>query len=517
MSDYLRFEILEHFAYNERLSKAMVERTFGQHIHITKTNRSVKHHRPEILKAFEFLKKGKLIIELNTDPGLGRVYSRGRPQKYYKITEHGLKKLIADRRISNTQFWKVLLGYCSNIDTVLTPDKIKEFLIIFKSHYMRFQNHGFISHFEAFHALCKYWFKKDMLVSDGISISQKVLEVLATNSNISIDKLVGKVGESEPDVRKILSLYSYGHKSVDVFYDEDYEKENLKFLTQNIITINKNENGSTCELSLFGVILTFCIILYNKAGKLRRGLFLKEYSFQKYYDKIAYNYSHKLPLIFGKWPRLRQFLRAFAISNFEELLDEALIESRSDSASVITGGNNEIVQGILTIMQYNRSLMQDLVNAGTEVLGDDFWARFNPIVHLYLKDNIRFNKINSICAVLEEILIQLNLMSYKYPRRGLITFTTLDPNRILKQLEGAFAEEISALYYVNLLVHNAEIEDLSKDKIAGFYRQPLLSFQEDKRKLSIGDWVKDWTKDLSGIYKQISETIEGWSTHITFV
>ena len=89
MNDYLRFEILEHLACNGRSSKTMVEKAFGQHKHITKTNRSVRHHRQEISDGFEFLSKDGLIKELNIDPGQGRVHGRGRPQKYYKITRTG--------------------------------------------------------------------------------------------------------------------------------------------------------------------------------------------------------------------------------------------------------------------------------------------------------------------------------------------------------------------------------------------------------------------------------------------
>src|SRR5918996_101596 len=132
MENYLRFEILEHFAYNEKLSVAMVEKTFKQHKHTTRTNRSVEHHRPEISEAFEFLKEARLIIELKDKfPGPGRVLGRGRPHKYYRITEDGLRIFIADPRISKTQFWKGLYGYCLNSDIGLTIDKLEELLRIY--------------------------------------------------------------------------------------------------------------------------------------------------------------------------------------------------------------------------------------------------------------------------------------------------------------------------------------------------------------------------------------------------
>ena len=150
MDDYLRFEILEYLAYNGRSSKAMVEKAFSQHKHITKTNRVVRHHRPEISGNFGLLRAEGSIVELDTDPGQGKVYGRGRPQKYHKITEYGLKKLIADKRISNTHFWKVLFGYCSNNETILALDKLEEFLQTYLNHYMKFRNHGFTTYFDVF-------------------------------------------------------------------------------------------------------------------------------------------------------------------------------------------------------------------------------------------------------------------------------------------------------------------------------------------------------------------------------
>ena len=131
----------------------------------------------------------------------------------------------------------------------------------------------------------------------------------------------------------------------------------------------ESSDGLTYDLSLFGVMLTLLIILYNAVRQLKQGLYLEEYTFEEYCDKIAYNYSHKLPLIFGKWGHLRRILQGFAVYNLDVvLLDGALVNNESNSLSVTMKGNNEIFRGIRTILQYNNSLMRDLVNAGLEVL-----------------------------------------------------------------------------------------------------------------------------------------------------
>ena len=77
-----------------------------------------------------------------------------------------------------------------------------------------------------------------------------------------------------------------------------------------------------------------------------------------------------------------------------------------------------------------------------------------------LKDDTTFKKMNPMCAMVEEFMILLNPLWYRYPRLSLITFTTLDPNRILEQMEESFAEEISAFYYMNLLKPNIDVDEM---------------------------------------------------------
>jgi hypothetical protein len=511
---YLRTEVLEHFADHKLLSKSEVEREFSQHIHTTNTNRSVRHHRPEILEAFKYLENEKLIVnEGYANPGPGIPLGIGRPKARYRITEEGLKELIADKSISESQFWKILVSYSLN-HSILTLDELDKFLQIFLWRHLKYRDHGFATFIDVFYAIYNNWFKERILLSDRLSTLQKVLEVIALYPKITFNDLVEKVDESKSKIRKVLAMCSYGHGS-SVMINQDYKKENYEFVINNIITVNReNNDGLTFELSLFGIILTLLMVLYNDRLKLTQGLYLKEYSFEEYCDKIAHNYNHKLPLIFGKWAHLRQILQVFAIYNFVVvLLDEPPIESGSSSFSVNTEGKEQIFHGIRTIMQYNNGLMQDLVKAGTEALGDYFSVRFDLEALERLRNDKKFNKINPICAALEEIIILLNPLWYHYPRLSLITFTTLDPNRILKQMEEAFADEISAFYYMYFFNHNIKAENSSKVLTHNLEGQLSLLFQEVKTDPLLKDWVKKWTKDLSSIYKQISKNMEWWSSH----
>ncbi|MGH9995131.1 MAG: hypothetical protein ACRD4J_07840 [Nitrososphaeraceae archaeon] len=274
-----------------------------------------------ILESFNYLLISTIfIVEAGTDPGKGKVYGRGKPQKYYKVTEYGLKRLIADNRISKTQFWEVLRGYCSNNETILPLDKLEEFLLIYIDHYIRFRNHGFATYVDLLHAFCNNGFTERILMSERIPTFQKVLEVLAINPKITFNDLAEKVAESESNVKEVLSLYSYSQRSfqdIDIIIN-DYSNENSDSIKENIIAVKQEkDDGLTYELTLFGVMLILLIILYNDTKKLRHELYIKNYSFKKYCDKIAHNYSHKLPLVFGKWAHLRQILQVSAIYNFD--------------------------------------------------------------------------------------------------------------------------------------------------------------------------------------------------------
>jgi hypothetical protein len=71
-------------------------------------------------------------------------------------------------------------------------------------------------------------------------------------------------------------------------------------------------------------------------------------------------------------------------------------------------GNEEVFQGIRKILQFNNNLMQDLVNAGTEVLGGYFLVRRDFSALERIKDDLTFKKMNLVCALLEEIVLLLN-------------------------------------------------------------------------------------------------------------
>ena len=90
------------------------------------------------------------------------------------------------------------------------------------------------------------------------------------NPKIPFDNLIEKVNESESNVNEVLSLYSYLPRSFQDtdFINNDYSKEKFDFINQNIFAVNQEKDDDlTYELSLFGVMLTLLIVLYNDMKK----------------------------------------------------------------------------------------------------------------------------------------------------------------------------------------------------------------------------------------------------------
>ena len=74
-----------------------------------------------------------------------------------------------------------------------------------------------------------------------------------------------------------------------------------------LIVSSETARGTEYSLSLFGVMLAISLIrnFYNYPNQF---LFYKDVGQEEYIDTIAENFSHKVPLIFGKWKLLKSEL-----------------------------------------------------------------------------------------------------------------------------------------------------------------------------------------------------------------
>ena len=245
--------------------------------------------------------------------------------------------------------------------------------------------------------------------------AQKVIEVLSINPKIPFEELVKETGESEEEIRQVLTNYSYTYNSSNR-HSKIYDSRYAGMLVHNIIITAQNIDKQSFEL--FGLMLSLDLIRNHKLGILKCGLFFEGFSQQDYYDKIASKYIEKLPLIFGKWNELKKNLKIYAAYNFDIVLAE-----RFPSASIKFGGNKEFCEGIRTIISYNGKLMLDFALAAKE-------------------HDVR--KIPNLYAKFHEVMMLTDPSSPGYHHYS-------GPSiRILRKMEETFAHEITALYYLNL-------------------------------------------------------------------
>ena len=334
----LQLEILACLVLRGNLSKGMVESLLKNRTHA------------DIINAFNKLELENRIKKSGYEP-----YTRGRKQYHYVITYSGLELLITDNP-HPSKFWKVLFGYCHH-NNGLPSDKVEEFYNLFKEKFLKYRNQSFSFQLDIFDNMCDKWLREMILNSNGLNLEQKIIEILAINPGITFEELAEKTGiESISDVNNCLSVYtleSYrplNDRTVYLYQESIGKRHNKKYwdLLQHSVIIVKisKDNIKTYELSLIGVILALLLVRYHDRGSLKHGLYYNNFSFSDYYDKIAYNYQNRLPLIFGKWNLLKKALGLYAAYNFDVILDKEIRTREIDKISINRGGNKELYDGI---------------------------------------------------------------------------------------------------------------------------------------------------------------------------
>lgn len=522
---YLRLDILYCLARNGKLSKSMVEDKLRGQIHITKTNNRVKHHRPEILQAFNYLESKGLIKKLNTDPGPGLTYKKGRPKTYFTITEDGLKVLLSYDRLSASRFWEIMDGFCRNNDNPMTQEKIYGLYGVVIDKYLKYPNRGISSQVDNFILMSSKWLEI-ISKSNDITCVQKVIEVLAISPKISLRDLLRKTGESESDVNLVLpnnslipkQFHGLPHNikaeelnkkydNTDKLSAENDITRSTRFILNNIITSKRNKDHNlTYELSLFGIMLSFVIIRYNYLNRLKAGLFFRDFSLHEYYDRIASCYKEKIPLIFGRWNQLKKNLGVFTAYNFDIVIDKEIYFNSATSLSESIGGSKELCEGIRGILLQNRKMMLEFAFAGWMVLRDYIQGIF--FNNKEVLERPEFKRLFPLCDLYAQIMTLLHPTDDLFPFWDPINFKIRYTNIVLREMEDRFADEISVLYYTNLYDESSiRVNDMigndSSKQLKSSPVKSLLSILKNNKDNLLREWLSKWLRDLITFQEEI--------------
>jgi hypothetical protein len=255
-------------------------------------------------------------------------------------------------------------------------------------------------------------------------------------------------------------------------------------------------------------MLCLVMIRYNDMNRLNAGLY-RESSFEKYYDRIALKYRKKLPLIFGKWNRLKAILKVYAYYNFDIILDREVRSKNNDSLSVRKGGNKQLIEGIGEIILDNSELMSKFVGEGRKVL-----EKYISIKETVNQPDFR---VIWLCAKLKELSMLLEPTPSIYPTPYI---DMMDFNRgtrvFLKDAEESFRDEITAFYYMNLsndsirvseprkYYHSKSFKPLDKTPRQGL----SLLVEQDKEKPLIKEWLRKLRDDLTNLQSEVRDNIK---------
>lgn len=128
---------------------------------------------------------------------LSREAGRRRAERFYKITENGLRALLTVD-MSPNDFWRVmiLLSICSK--QPIAHKELEDYFRQFEINSLGHSNiHAYFFQSYFFDMVLDHWLQNDVC---NISATQIVMECLAINRSITLQELIKKTGLKEDEI-----------------------------------------------------------------------------------------------------------------------------------------------------------------------------------------------------------------------------------------------------------------------------------------------------------------------------
>jgi hypothetical protein len=451
----LQIRILRCIALEGQLSKKMTKLKTGSDY-------------SDVSNSIDSLLRRTKMIRISSPAIAGR-----RDKRYYALTGKGLEAFIEEissQSSSTEEFWKAIIWYCILNPKQTSSADFEKYCSHFESKYLGHRAiNSYLFQSQFFYKLVKNWLV-NTFDNDNTSISQKVLECVAIKRRVTIQQLCRMTEESEENVKEVLDKQSVKH-GYQYYYmsngnleegerGEKHSGRKHPDLGHMLIVETDIGQHSTYELSLFGIMLVIALIRFNYIGidKVHLGisnrythkfrLFFKDVALEQYFDKIAFNYHDKIPLIFGKWSFLKKELGTlFLYDNFDFLLyDEAF--SVNMGTSIWLGGNKEFCDTLQALADRSVTMLKVLYIEGRDILES-----------LHKEDVLRVKKENE--SKLLPAYLKLNeietILKYfdnrPYPSGVEEKIMIKDRNLYsdaITFIERVFSNELTFFFYLNL-------------------------------------------------------------------
>ena len=410
---------------------------------------------------------GRQFIKLSHETG------RRRPEKFYKITEKGLRALLAicinvtskESIITSIVFWKLILLLSVASKRPISSEELDNYYIQFEKNslgHSTLRGHFLQSSF--FDIVLDNWLQN----LPNNSPTQMVIECLAIHRSITLDDLINKTNLKKDEVITIIQNHTVqidapplqrinsGSSNFD-----DQKQFYINFILRALI----NKNGDKYELSLFGVMLMISLNRYNYRGidnnrshnsdsiTMEKSVLFYKNQFRddnrsnNYCDTLARNYKEKLPLIFGKWNFLQKQLGLYLYDSFDFIIYKK--HGTSTINSVWIGGNKEFYEDIQALASNIRDHLSPLYIHGKETL--NLFLKFRKGESFDIMDTRLIplrKKIHDL-----ELLFSADIPLAGSPDTNHFWFASESESQRLYRLnliERIFAEELTFLFYLNL-------------------------------------------------------------------
>lgn len=338
-------------------------------------------------------------------------------------------------------------------------------------------NNSFIFQLEIFDHMCQKWVL-DNIKDKEISLSQKILEVLALHPNLVPEQIADKIGDSiekvNRELKRITRDTTFENAAFLIDDDEPYDSETLldflsDFILHHIIQKIPDRTGNTrFSLSLYGVMLMVYLIRNHNANRIVKSLFLMDkINIQHSLDTISNNYSNTLPLIFGQWDLLKSILKIMSVYDFDVIIDR---QARSYilQTPALLNGSKEFYDALQGISLHSRKQLMDIFESGISLYTNYLIELDSKKMRLEKEDQSYRIKLTKEKKELEkqEIIIKFIknkldeisfILRYSYNRE--IRQNTSEIQKYSKLLlytpstvtilQRAFANEITFLYYIS--------------------------------------------------------------------
>jgi DNA-binding PadR family transcriptional regulator len=468
----LQIKILKQIIFSGQLSKKKVTTLF------------VNNNYSDVSDAMDdLLSKG--FIKLSE-----KIRTSGRnPEKFYRITEEGLKAIL-EVKLYQEEFWRAIILLCLSSKKPISEAEFKEYYRKFEDDFLgHLDIQGYFFLTPLFDSILDQWLQAHNDLQ-SISLSQKVMECLAINGSSTIQKLKEKIRTKEEDLLKVIDNYlvqsnNDDNSSQKSFYistntsaksnikDDITKKKNFFYdlICHTLIIANETpDKGIVYELSLFGIMVVVAIISYHFTGMdtyhnpggdingnnadadsiIRPSLFYNKINQTKYYDTIVKNYKFKVPLIFGKWDFLKSALGTMLYDGFDFLIYKS---SRSDTidCSIWSFGSKEFYDDGIALTRDAIRRLDLIYTAGTSLLSE--YRQCQPWIANDLGIISVYKKLREIKKILKYTNIVFSLQKLKNGNllpdelKNMKSCTTSD----IKNIENIFRDEISFLFYLSLI------------------------------------------------------------------